>query len=278
MRFDRPVGTLLLLWPTLAALWLAAEGLPPLEILTAFVVGTVVMRAAGCVVNDLADRNYDPHVERTHGRPLATGELKPRQAWICFSVLILIGFGIVLTLNAVTRWMAVGGLIVAMVYPLLKRITHLAQLGLGVAFSWGILMAATAVAGTIPNVTWLFFASSFLWIVAYDTEYAMVDRNDDLVLGLHSTAIMFGEFDRVAVATLNLIVLLLWLVCGFVAKLDGVYFVALALIACVFGYQSYLLRHRDEQACFRAFQSNATVGLILFIGISGHYFVTFMLQ
>lgn len=276
MRFDRPVGTLLLLWPTLAALYLAAEGAPPFGILAAFVVGTIVMRAAGCVVNDISDRNFDPHVERTRERPLATGELKPFQAWVCFSVLIVVGLGIVSTLNTVTRWMAVAGLLVAMSYPLLKRVTHFAQLGLGIAFSWGILMAGTAVTGTIPDVIWLFFASSFLWIVAYDTEYAMVDREYDLNLGLHSTAILFGNFDRVAVALLNSAVFLLWLLIGVTAQLGWLYFIALASISCLFGFQSFLIRHRETEACFRAFRNNATVGLILFVGIVGHYLLGVM--
>lgn len=278
MRFDRPVGTLLLLWPTLAALCLASEGPPPFHILGAFVVGTIIMRAAGCAVNDIADRKFDPHVERTRERPLATGELKLYQAWVCFSVLIVLGFGIVLTLNAITRWMAVVGLLVAMGYPVMKRVTHFAQLGLGIAFSWGILMAGTAVTGTIPTVIWLFFASSFLWIVAYDTEYAMVDREYDLNLGLHSTAILFGSFDRIAVALLNSAVLVLWLLVGMAAQLTWIYFLALAAIACLFSYQSFLLRDRETGACFRAFRNNATVGLILFFGIVGHYLLSFMLR
>ena len=271
MRFDRPVGTLLLLWPTLTALWFAAKGLPPVNVLLAFIFGTVVMRAAGCVVNDLADRDFDPHVERTRQRPLATGALSVRQAWFCFGALLLIAAGIVLSLNVVTRWMAVVGVLFAAVYPLLKRFTHFAQLGLGVAFSWGIPMASTAVLGTVTLEIWCFFLSSFLWIVAYDTEYAMVDRKYDLKLGLHSTAILFGSFDLPAVALLNSVVFALWIFVGVQVGMGWVYFIALAGVAALFVYQSFLLRKRDEADCFRAFLNNATVGLVLFIGAVGDF-------
>ena len=273
MRLDRPVGTFLLLWPTLAALWIAAEGLPPLSILAVFVVGTFVMRAAGCVVNDIVDRKFDPYVERTKKRPLADGRLRVSNAWICFAVLIFVGGILLLLLNPLTRWMAVVGLIVSAVYPFMKRYTHLPQVGLGIAFSWGIPMAGTAISESISLPVWLLFWVSFVWIVAYDTLYAMVDREDDLKLNLKSTAILFGKWDIYVVAILYLVVVGLLLVLGYIAKFHLVYFSCVLVIALLLGYQVFSIRDRDRDACFRAFKSNTRVGLVLFLGIVANFFI-----
>lgn len=273
MRLDRPVGSLLLLWPTLAALWIAGEGTPPIPILFIFVLGTFVMRAAGCVVNDLADQDFDPHVERTKSRPLANGRLKTKGALICFAFLLLIGSCLVLSLNVVTWWMALGGVLISAIYPFMKRFTHLPQLILGVAFSWGILMAGTAISKAVSLPILCFFAMSFVWIVAYDTQYAMVDREDDLKIGLKSTAILLGWLDRYVIASLQLTVLALLLALGAIANLNVLFSFSVVVVAVLFTYQSCLTWSRKRENCFRAFKNNATVGLVLFIGIVLNYAV-----
>ncbi len=274
MRLDRPVGTFLLLWPTLAALWLAAEGFPLFKILIVFVLGTFVMRAAGCVVNDIADHRFDPHVERTKSRPLADGRLSVRQALICFAVLLLAGLALIFLLNPITRWMAVIGVVVSVIYPFMKRFTNLPQVGLGVAFSWGIPMAGTAVQGYVPLSVWLLFAASFVWVIAYDTEYAMVDRDDDAKLGLKSTAILLGRFDVLAIAILYTIVVGLLVAVGFIAHLHWLYFVSLLVVVGLFIHQLLLIRSRDREDCFRAFQNNTIVGCVIFLGVAASYFVS----
>ena len=273
MRLDRPVGSLLLLWPTLAALWIAGGEAPPISILVIFVVGTFVMRAAGCVINDIADQNFDSHVERTKSRPLADGRLNTRGAIVCLAVLLLIGFCLVLALNVLTWWVALGGVLVSAIYPFMKRYTHLPQLILGVAFSWGILMAGTAISETISLPILCFFAASFVWIVAYDTQYAMVDREDDLKIGLKSTAILFGRWDRYVIAAFQLIVLLLLLALGAIGSLNVLFTFSVLVVAILFAYQSLLSWSRKRENCFRAFKNNATVGLVLFIGILLNYSV-----
>ncbi|MCY3885444.1 MAG: 4-hydroxybenzoate octaprenyltransferase [Gammaproteobacteria bacterium] len=273
MRLDRPVGTLLLLWPTLAALWIAAEGPPPTPILLVFVLGTFVMRAAGCVINDIADQEFDPHVDRTKSRPLADGRLHTRQALVCFAVLLAIGFCLVFTLNVLTWWMALGGVLVSIIYPFMKRFTHVPQLVLGVAFSWGILMAGTAIANKLSLPILCFFTVSFLWIVAYDTQYAMVDREDDLKIGLKSTAILFGSMDRYVIAGLQFAVLALLLTLGGLAQLNVLFLSSLVVVAMLFLYQSFLTWSRRRESCFRAFKNNATVGLVLFVGVVLNYAV-----
>ena len=273
MRLDRPVGSLLLLWPTLAALWIAGGESPPISILFIFVLGTFVMRAAGCVINDIADQNFDSYVERTKSRPLADGRLNTRGALICLAVLLLIGLCLVLALNVVTWWVALGGVLVSAIYPFMKRFTHLAQLVLGVAFSWGILMAGTAISASISLPILCFFAMSFVWIVAYDTQYAMVDRDDDLKIGLKSTAILLGQMDRYAIAVLQLTVLALLLTLGAIANLNVLFSASVVVAAILFVYQSCLTWSRKRENCFRAFKNNATVGLVLFIGILLNYSV-----
>lgn len=273
MRLDRPVGSLLLLWPTLAALWIAGESAPPTHILLVFVLGTFVMRAAGCVINDIADQDFDPHVERTRSRPLADGRLNTRQALVCLAVLLLLGFCLVLALNALTMWLALAGGLISVIYPFTKRFTHLPQLILGVAFSWGILMAGTAISKTLSLPILCLFAMSFLWIIAYDTQYAMVDREDDLKIGLKSTAILLGRMDRYAIAALQLCALALLFALDAVANLNALFTGSMLVVAVLFLYQTCLTWTRGRENCFRAFKNNATVGLVLFIGIVLNYAV-----
>ena len=272
MRIDRPVGTLLLLWPTLAALWLAAQGVPPLGILAAFVVGTFLARSAGCVINDIADREFDAHVARTRERPLATGEVSLTGALVLLGILALACLVVVLTLNRLAQALALGGALVAAVYPFLKRWTHLPQAALGVAFSWGIPMAFAAVNGSVSGAAWLLFAASLVWIVAYDTIYAMVDRDDDLRIGIKSTAILFGRADRLIVAGLQLVALVLLVGLGTVLTLGPAYYLALAAISGLFVYQQWLIRRREREPCFRAFGNNVWVGFALFVGTVLHGF------
>ena len=270
MRIDRPVGTLLLLWPTLAALWLAAQGVPPLGILAAFVVGTFLARSAGCVINDIADREFDAHVARTRERPLATGEVSLTGAIVLLGILALACLAVVLTLNRLAQALALGGALVATVYPFLKRWTHLPQAALGVAFSWGIPMAFAAVNGSVSGAAWLLFAASLVWIVAYDTIYAMVDRDDDSRVGIKSTAILFGRADRLIVAGLQLSALVLLLGLGTVLALGPAYYLAMAAISGLFVYQQWLIRRREREPCFRAFGNNVWVGFALFAGTVLH--------
>ena len=272
MRIDRPVGTLLLLWPTLAALWLAAQGMPPIGILVAFVVGTFLARSAGCVINDIADRNLDAYVARTRDRPLATAEVSLTGALVLLAMLALACLVVVLTLNRMAQALALGGALVATVYPFLKRWTHLPQAALGVAFSWGIPMAFAAVNGSVGGAAWLLFAASLVWIVAYDTIYAMVDRDDDVRIGIKSTAILFGRADRLIVAGLQLVALVLLLGLGAALALGPAYYLALAAIGGLFGYQQWLIRRRERERCFRAFGNNVWVGFALFAGTVLHGF------
>ena len=266
MRLDKPVGSLLLLWPTLAALWMAADGMPPLALIIIFTLGTFLMRSAGCVINDYADRNVDGSVARTSGRPLATGAVGEREALLLFAGLVT-GAGILLLfLNRQTQLLAVAGLGVAALYPFMKRWTHLPQTVLGVAFSWGILMAWTATGTGLNSTAFLMFIGSLLWIVAYDTMYAMVDREDDLKIGIKSTAILFGEMDRLMVGILQLSALMAFVLLGLRLGYVHAYYVGVVAAAVLFAYQQYLIRNREPQACFRAFTNNIQVGFALFCG------------
>ncbi len=266
MRLDKPVGSLLLLWPTLAALWMAADGMPPLGLIIIFTLGTFLMRSAGCVINDFADRNVDGSVARTSGRPLATGAVGEREALLLFAGLVT-GAGILLLfLNRQTQLLAVAGLGVAALYPFMKRWTHLPQTVLGVAFSWGILMAWTATGTGLNSTAFLMFIGSLLWIVAYDTMYAMVDREDDLKIGIKSTAILFGEMDRLMVGILQLSALMAFVLLGLRLGYVHAYYVGVVAAAALFAYQQYLIRNREPQACFRAFTNNIQVGFALFCG------------
>lgn len=266
-RLHRPIGTLLLLWPTLWALWLAAEGFPDPKVLAVFVAGVVLMRSAGCVINDYADRDFDPHVKRTRERPIASGRVSPREALVLFAVLCLIAFALVLLLNPLTIKLAFVGAVLAAIYPFSKRFTHLPQLVLGAAFGWGIPMAFAAQTGELPRLVWLLFLVNILWATVYDTQYAMVDRDDDLKIGVKSTAILFGEADRLIIGMLQLLVLLGLGLVGGMAQLGLYYYLGLAVAAALALYQQYLIRNRDRDGCFRAFLNNNWFGGVVFAGL-----------
>lgn len=267
MRIDKPIGSLLLLWPTYWALWLAGGGIPDVKLLLVFTGGVFFMRAAGCVINDFADRNFDGHVKRTCQRPLPSGALSVREAKALFVLLVALSFALVLTLNALTIWLSVAALTLAWIYPFMKRFTHLPQVILGMAFGWSIPMAYAAVSESLPLSCWLLFAANICWTVAYDTQYAMVDRDDDLRIGIKSTAILFGRYDRLIVALLQLATLLLLLWVGRLNPLGAVYYWGLLLVGGGFVYQQRLIVKRARLACFQAFMSNNYVGLILFVAI-----------
>ncbi len=267
MRIDKPIGTLLLLWPTLWALWLADMAIPPLPVLLVFVAGVFVMRAAGCVINDFADRKVDGHVERTKHRPLASGAVTSREARLLFVVLALVAFALVLTMNLMTILLSVVGLALAWVYPFMKRYTHLPQVVLGAAFGWAIPMAWAAVSESLPLVCWLVFFANICWTVAYDTLYAMVDRDDDVKIGVKSTAILFGRFDKLIIGLLQLATLLLMAWVGMLLQLNAAFYWTLILAAALFVYQQKLIVRRERPACFKAFLNNNYVGLVLFLGV-----------
>ena len=267
MRVDRPIGILLLLWPTLGALWIASDGVPRLSLLFIFMLGTAVMRSAGCCINDYADSKIDGHVSRTLKRPLATGELTRRDALLAFVVLSLIGFGLVLLTNRATILLSFGAVAVAALYPFMKRITHLPQLVLGIAYSFGILMAFTAATGEIPPAAYVLFIANCLWTVAYDTQYAMVDREDDLKIDVKSTAVLFGDADKAMIGALQGLVVAAWWLAGNQFDLGAAYFVAVVIAAGLFGYHQFLIRDRLPEPCFDAFLHNRWVGLVMFIGV-----------
>ena len=264
MRFDRPIGTLLLLWPTWWALLLAGDGLPTLKNALIFTAGVVLMRAAGCVMNDIADRDFDPHVERTRCRPLAAGELSLTQALGLFFVLMLLAFGLVLMTNALTIKLAFVGAALAASYPFFKRVTHLPQVVLGIAFGWGVPMAFAAETGGVPPIAWWFLAINTVWSVIYDTLYAMVDRDDDLAIGVRSTAILFGERDVAVIGGLMVLMVGMLAAAGAWLALGWPWHAAVLAAALLFYRQWSSVRGRDRDACFRAFLNNNRVGLILF--------------
>jgi len=268
IRFDRPIGTLLLLWPTLWALWLAAAGWPDVHLLVIFTAGTFLMRSAGCVVNDLADRDFDGAVARTRERPLVTGEVSVREALVLFATLLGLAFVLVLFTNRLTVLLAVAAVLLASCYPFMKRHTHLPQVVLGAAFSWGIPMAFAAQSQALPPALWLLYAGNLLWTVAYDTQYAMVDREDDLIVGIRSTAILFGNGDRLAIAALQLGCLLCLYLAGRAFGLGTVFNAALLAAAALFAYHQFLIRERRPLDCFRAFLHNNWVGMAMFAGIA----------
>lgn len=271
MRFDRPIGTLLLLWPTWWALLLAGDGRPSVRNALIFTAGVVLMRAAGCVMNDIADREFDPHVERTRNRPLASGELRLRQAVGLFLTLMLLAFLLVLMTNLLTVKLALVGAALASTYPFFKRFTHLPQVVLGLAFGWGIPMAFAAETGAVPAIAWWLLAVNTLWSVIYDTEYAMVDRDDDLAVGIKSTAILFGRRDVPVIAALMATMLALLVAAGWRVGLTWPWYLGVLAAAALFGWQLYLIRNRERDACFRAFLNNNWIGLILFLGLLAHY-------
>jgi len=271
MRLDRPIGILLLLWPTLWALWIAGEGRPDESVFAVFVLGVIVMRSAGCVVNDLADRRFDPHVKRTRDRPLALGTVSVAEALCLFAGLMLIAFGLVLTQNRLTITLAFVGAFLAATYPFMKRFTSLPQLYLGVAFGWGVPMAFAAQTAALPQIAWLMFLIIVVWAIIYDTMYAMVDREDDLKLGLRSTAILFDEADRFIIGVLQLIFFAGLMLLAPMADLGKWYWLGLAGAAIAAIYQQFLIRDRDPASCFRAFLNNNALGASVFAGIALDY-------
>tara|TARA_Y100001934_G_scaffold139241_1_gene167996 strand:- start:4520 stop:5410 length:891 start_codon:yes stop_codon:yes gene_type:complete len=271
MRLDRPIGTYLLLWPTLWALWLAAEGVPDISTLIIFVLGVILMRAAGCVINDYADRDFDGHVERTRERPLATGRISARQALIAFAMLVGLSGLLVLLTNALTIQLAFVGVGLAALYPFCKRFTFYPQVVLGAAFSWAIPMAFAAQAGTLPMPLWLLFIANLLWTVAYDTEYAMCDREDDLRIGIKSTAILFGDADRLITGLLQGLTLVCLLLVGARFDLGLYYYLGLLGMTLGFAWQHWLMRERERLACLQAFLSNHWAGMLVFIGLALDY-------
>ena len=272
MRTDKPIGALLLLWPTLWALWVATPGVPPLWILGVFIAGVWLMRAAGCVVNDYADHKFDGHVKRTAHRPLPSGQVTEKEARTLFIVLVLLSFLLVLTLNTMTILLSVAALALAWVYPFMKRYTHLPQVVLGAAFGWSIPMAFAAVSESVPLSCWLMFLANILWAVAYDTQYAMVDRDDDLKIGIKSTAILFGRHDKLIIGILQVAVLALMVTMGYLNGLNWAFYWAVLVAGMLFVYQQKLIAKREREACFKAFMNNNYVGLVLFLGLAMSYF------
>ncbi len=271
MRVDRPIGTLLLLWPTLWALWIAGEGRPDSFVTLVFVLGVFVMRSAGCVINDYADRELDPHVARTRTRPIAAGHVSPREALLLFAVLLLVALALVLTLNRLTLLLSLAAVPLAATYPFMKRFTYLPQVHLGVAFGWAVPMAFAAETNSIPPVAWLILIGVVLWAVAYDTMYAMVDREDDIYVGVKSTAILFGELDRLMIGIMQLCFFVVMLLLGHQLELGRYYYLSLAIAAGLALYQQYLIRGREPDGCFKAFLNNNWLGAVIFVGLIVHY-------
>ncbi|MDP5241060.1 4-hydroxybenzoate octaprenyltransferase [Uliginosibacterium sp. 31-16] len=271
MRLDKPIGILLLLWPTLWGLWFAASGIPGLWVLWIFLLGTVLMRSAGCVINDWADRDFDGHVARTRERPLVSGLVKPREALLLAAGLALLAFLLILPLNRLVLWLSIPALLLAVSYPFTKRFLVIPQAWLGIAFGFGIPMAFAAVQGMLPALAWWLLLGNVFWAVAYDTEYAMVDRADDLKIGIRTSAITFGRFDIVAVAICYAAFLAIMAWVGLQTGRGGAYFVALGLAALIAIHHLFLIREREPAACFKAFLHNNWLGLMIFVGLFADY-------
>ena len=275
VRLHKPVGIFLLLWPTLWALFIAANGVPSIPILIVFVLGVVLMRSAGCAINDYADRHIDPHVSRTRMRPIARGAIQAKEAVVVFSVLLFIAFLLViLFLNKLTLYFALAGAVLAGSYPFMKRLHFLPQVHLGVAFAWSVPMAFTAVTNDFPPpIAWLIFTCAVLWTTAYDTIYAMADREEDLQIGVKSTAILFGSMDLFAIGIMQISVIACLILIGVNAKMSWVYYVAVAVGSGLFVFQQILIRHRFADRCIYAFLNNQYFGLVIFLGIVVHYYM-----
>lgn len=274
IRFDRPIGTYLLLWPTLWALWIASKGIPDFKLLVIFCLGTFLMRSAGCVINDFADRKIDGHVQRTSQRPLVTGHISSKQALVFFFILCLLAFCLVLFTNQLTILLSFGAVLLASSYPFMKRYTHLPQLVLGAAFSFAIPMAFAAVTNSLAHELWLLYIGTVLWIVVYDTFYAMADRAEDLKIGVKSTAILFGKADKHITSALQVCVLLIWGFAGIQFKLGVWFYLSLLVVSGLFFYQQKMIKNREKDACFAAFIHNNYVGMVIFIGLFLHYSFT----
>lgn len=274
IRFDRPIGSYLLLWPTLWALWIAASGIPDLKVLIVFVAGVFVMRSAGCAINDFADRDIDEHVERTENRPLATGAITAKEAIGVFVALSVLAFILALQLNALTIKLSVIALILAATYPFMKRVHMLPQVHLGLAFAWAIPMAYAALNNTLPDLNnWLVFFTAVVWTTMYDTMYGMADREEDLKLGLKSTAILFGDNDKLIVGLMQLTVIILLALVGALSSLGGFYYLSVIGASAFFVYQQFLIKDRDSKLCFLAFLNNNWFGMVVFIGLALDYLI-----
>ena len=271
MRLDKPIGIWLLLWPTLWALWLAGEGHPDSGLFVVFVLGVVIMRSAGCVLNDFADRKIDPYVERTRSRPIASGAVAPMEALLLFVALALVAVGLATMLNRPAQLLAIGAAVLTLVYPFLKRYVSIPQFVLGAAFGWAVPMAFAAQTGEASQLGWLVFGTALIWAVIYDTFYAMVDRDDDLRIGVKSTAILFGDLDLFVIGGLQLLMLLALLLIGNMAELGFWFYASVGISAVLMIYHQWLARERQKPGCFAAFQHNHYIGLIVFIGIVLHY-------
>jgi len=278
MRLDKPIGALLLLWPALWGLWLAAYGLPDFDNLAIFIVGVIVMRSFGCVVNDYADRGFDPHVKRTQNRPLAAGEVSAREAIVLAGFLLLIAFLLVLQLNRLTVILAFIALPLAVIYPFLKRVFSFPQAWLGIAFGFSIPMAFAAQHGSLMTVAWVLMIANMFWAIAYDTEYAMVDRDDDVKLGLKSSAILLGRHDVRGVMVAHALFLLVMAGVGFERQLGAPYFAGLLVAAGLAGYQYWLIRGRGREGCFKAFLNNNWLGFAIFAGLALDLYVRVRLR
>lgn len=270
-RLNRPIGTYLVLWPTLWALWFAAGGVPDIKVLFIFVAGVVLMRSAGCVINDFADRKVDGHVRRTCNRPLATGKVTSKEALVLFAVLILIAFILTLFTNLLTLLLAPIALLLAASYPFMKRYTHFPQAVLGAAFSWAIPMAFVAQSNALPAALWLIFFANLFWTVGYDTAYAMEDREDDLKIGVKSTAVFFGDYDRLAIGVLQLITLVLLGLAGMAFERGAIFYLGLVGMLGFFVWQQWLIRDRQRGPCLRAFLNNHYAGMWLFVMLAADY-------
>lgn len=268
VRLDKPVGILLLLWPTLTALWLASDGVPDWSILAIFIAGTVLMRSAGCAVNDYADRDFDRHVKRTAQRPLTSGQIAPREALLVAGILALLAFTLILPLNALTKQLSVAAVLIAASYPYFKRFFAIPQAYLGIAFGFGIPMAYAAVRGEVPAEAWWLLAANVFWAIAYDTEYAMVDRDDDFRIGIRTSAITFGRHDVAAVMLCYLIALTVFTAIGWQNGLRGPFLAGMAVAAGCAVYHYHLIRHRDRMQCFAAFRHNNWLGAAIFAGVA----------
>ncbi|MFL2527588.1 MAG: 4-hydroxybenzoate octaprenyltransferase [Candidatus Azotimanducaceae bacterium] len=266
MRIDKPIGSLLLLWPTLTALWIASQGQPPIELIVIFILGTFVMRSAGCVINDFADRNFDGEVERTKSRPLPTGKVKPIEAIALFLVLSLCGASLLIFLNRFTQLLALLAIFLIVLYPFSKRWTHLPQLVLGIAFSWGILMAWSAITNELTLIPLVLFLTSIIWIIAYDSLYAMIDREDDLSIGIKSSAILFGNKAHLIIGTLMFFTVLGFCLFGSLLDFGSFYYIGVMFCFLLFIYQLKLISNKSRENYFKAFLNNNWVGLGLFAG------------
>ena len=271
MRLDKPIGIWLLLWPTLWALWIAGEGHPDPAIFTIFMLGVVLMRSAGCVLNDFADRHIDPYVERTRSRPIASGAVSPMEALTLFVILGLLSIGLATQLNRTAQLMAVVGAALTVIYPFIKRFVSVPQFVLGAAFGWAVPMAFAAETGSIEQLAWLVFGTALIWAVIYDTFYAMVDREDDVKVGVKSTAILFGDADLFVIGGLQLLMLTSLFLIGDMAELGAWYYASLVVAAILMGWHQWIARDRDTRQCFRAFLHNHYIGMVVFIGIVLHY-------